>query len=1181
MGLRDVKQQPFVHLHLHTKYSLLDGACHINALVERCQALGMPAVAMTDHGVMFGAIEFYKTCKAGGINPVIGCETYINPVASRFDRTPHQPFHHLVLLAENNTGYRNLSRLVSLSHTEGYYYKPRIDKEILAQHHEGLIGLASCIHGEVTSHLAAGNLDAAEKAACEYRDIFGPDHFFLEVQDHGIAEQRRANALTPDLMRRTGLKCVATNDVHYLDRKHAEAHEVMLALQTQTVMSDPKRMRYSTDQFYFRTRQEMAQHFPNLPEALDLTVEIAGRCQVDIAFGTLRFPTFDVPEGMTQKQYLVEIGYEGLQYLYNIQDCRRPASETEKQIVERFHHEIEIIDQAGFTNYFLVVRDFVKFARDNGIPVGPGRGSGGGSIVAYACGITHLDPMRFNLIFERFLNPDRVSPPDFDIDFCQSRRGEVIEYVKQRYGADHVAQIITFGSLGAKTVIRDVARALEIPLARSNAWAKMIPEDPKITLPKALQDNPEFARTADQDPELQRILTYGEVLEGLYRNTGVHAAGVVIGDCPLIDIIPLSRDKDGNPVTQFAKEPVEEIGLLKMDFLGLKTLTVLREAADLVRDTHGIDIDLENLPLDDGSTYALLNRAETVGIFQLESAGMRELIRQIGINNIEDLIAVIALYRPGPMEMLPDYISRKTGRSRIVYDHPLLEPILKETYGVMVYQEQVQKAANVLAGYTLGEADLLRRAMGKKKPEEMAAQRARFVEGCQLHNRIPRSQAERIFDNIDKFAGYGFNKAHSAGYALVSYQTAYMKANHPAEFMCAQISSEIGNFDKVPGFVTEAGRMGLKVLPPDVNHSHGRFHPEGKSIRYGLACIKGVGSGAAQSIMAERKTHGPFSDLIDFCGRLDSACSNRRVLESLIRAGAMDGFGQHRAQLFANIDFALARAADRNRDRQNGQTSLFDLMETEPESSPIDALPDCAPWPKATLLSNERELLGMYFSGHPLDDCRDVMCRYQLAALADLPKLPEGRDTRIGGLIVDISRKIDKRTKDPWAIIRLEDGEHAAEVLVFTGPYREFGSTIELEAPVLICGQISRRDDQAKILAQEIHPMADVPRHFSAEVGFRLAVKPSLPDTLSKLSEFLRLHPGETPSLICLQYDDGRRVVIQADKSFAVTPSPAFIKEYTSRFGGQSLSLAVSRDPYRNGAPRQRRMSNGRNSDSG
>lgn len=1162
-----MKHQPFVHLHLHTKYSLLDGACHIDALVQRCQAYDMPAVAMTDHGVMFGAIEFYQACKNGGINPIIGCEVYVNPLADRHDRTPNSPYHHLVLLAENNAGYRNLSRLVSLSHLEGYYYKPRLDKNILAEHHEGLICLSSCLQGEVTAKLAANDLAAAEKAACQYRDIFGRDNFYLEVQDHGITEQRRANALTPELMRKTGLRCVATNDVHYLDRRHAEAHEVMLALQTQTVMSNPKRMRYSTDQFYFRTRQEMAELLQHMPQALDQTLEIAGRCKVELDFGNLRFPTFDTPNGLPQKDFLVEVGFRGLQKLYGIADCRQPANDGERGIIERFHHEIEIIDRAGFCNYFLVVRDFVAFARQRGIPVGPGRGSGGGSIVAYACGITNLDPIRFNLIFERFLNPDRVSPPDFDIDFCQSRRNEVIEYVKRRYGQEQVAQIITFGSLGAKTVIRDVARVMEIPLARSNAWAKMVPEIPSMTLDKALKENPEFARAAKAEPELRKILDYGVVLEGLYRNTGVHAAGVVIGDAPLIDILPLSRDKDGHPVTQYAKEAVEEIGLLKMDFLGLKTLTVLREAADLARDVQGAEIDLENLPLDDRNTYELLNRAETVGIFQLESAGMRDLIRQIGINNIEDLIAVIALYRPGPMEMLPDYIARKTGKARITYDHPLLEPVLRETYGVMVYQEQVQKAANVLAGYTLGEADLLRRAMGKKKLEEMAAQRTRFVEGCRLHNRIPREQAERIFDNIDKFAGYGFNKAHSAGYALVSYQTAYMKANYPAEFMCAQISSEIGNFDKVPGFVAEAGRMGLEVLPPDVNRGYCRFRPEGRGIRYGLACIKGVGLGAADSIVREREANGPFSDITDFCARLEGACANRRVLESLIRAGAMDGFGLHRARLFENIDFALARAADRRRDRMNGQSSLFEMIQPDSSGNTVDDLPDVPPWPKKHVLAGERELLGMYFSGHPLDECRELMAQYQLHNLAALGKIPDGRDTRTGGLVVEVIRKTDKRSKEPWAIVRLEDGEHNIEALVFTSVFREYGRHLEVGAPVLVCGQVSKRDDQPKVLAQEIYPMEEAPAYFSAEVGFMLEVKPALPDTLQELRDFLRLFPGQTPILLCLQYSDGRRVIIETDKSCRINPAGSFASEYSRRFTPESLSMtiSVSREPYAKG----------------
>lgn len=1138
----------------------------------------MPSIAMTDHGVMYGIVEFYKACRDAGIKPVLGCETYINPKDSHHARVPHSPFHHLVLLAESDEGFRNLSKLISLSHLEGFYYKPRIDKELLAQYSKGLIGLSACLHGEVTHHLADGNLEQAEASACDYRDIFGKENFFLEMQDHGIAEQRKANLLIPELVRRTGLRPVATNDIHYLMREHAEAHEVLLALQTQTVMSDPKRMRYSSNEFYLKSRAEMARLFPDFPEALNVTTEIADRCNVEIKFGELHFPSFDLPEpyagqGMTEKEYLVEVAGTELQKLYDIPDFRNPTTSREREIMDRFHHELEIIDRTGFVNYFLVVRDFVEFAHTHGIPVGPGRGSGGGSIVAYACGIIAIDPLRYNLIFERFLNPDRVSPPDFDIDFCQARRGEVIDYVKQKYGADHVAQIITFGSLGAKTVLRDVGRALEIPFSKTDELSKKIPEDPKMTLAKALVESPDFAAAAQNDEALKQILPYALVLEGLYRNPGVHAAGVVIGEKPLIDILPLGRDKEGQPVTQFAKEPVEEIGLLKMDFLGLKTLTVLQESVDLVaRFRDGQKVDLKTISMEDAKTYALLSRAETIGVFQVESSGMRDLIRQIGINNIEDLIAVIALYRPGPMNMLPDYIARKTGAAQVEYAHPKLEPILKDTYGVMVYQEQVQKAANVLAGYSLGEADILRRAMGKKKAEVMVQQRATFVAGCQKTSDIPRKVAEEIFDSIAKFAEYGFNKAHSAGYGIVSYQTAYMKANFPAEFMSGLISSEIGNFDKLPGFITEANDMGLQVLAPDVNHSGVRFEPEGMGIRYGLAGIKGVGSGASEAIIREREDSGPFTGLVDFCARVDSSAVNRKCLESLVRAGAMDSFGQDRGRLFNGIDFAMSRSQERIRDRQSGQGSLFDLMATDDEGeSAGDELPPAPPWSEKVALAGERELLGIYITGHPLNRYEALLARYQLTPIGAMRDAPDGKDTRVGGIVSKIRKMIDKRTKETWAVLTLEDRENSTEVLVFAESYRNFGDAIQQEAPVLVCGAISRREDTPKLVAVEIYALDDVPRHFATRVGIHLPLEEAKEPALQKLREILRLHPGTTPSLICLACPSGEKILIQASDAFAVLPDQNFMQTLESEFGPSSVRVSVNPAPYIRGRPESRR----------
>lgn len=1155
----------FVHLHVHTKYSLLDGACHIDSLCKRAVELGMPALAMTDHGVMYGMVEFVKTCKAHNIKPIIGCEVYINAKASRRERDPHTPYYHLVLLAETDEGYRNLARLNSRAQLEGFYYKPRIDKELLRQYSKGLIGLTACLKGEVNALLVDGNLDAAENVAREYEEILGRGNFFLELQDHGIAEQKRVNQGTREIARRTGLPTVITNDVHYLHQRHAAAHEVLLAIQTSTVMSDPKRMRYDGDQFYFKSRTELERLFPDDQMALDATIEIASRCQATIEFGKLHFPTFSAPPPLTGKAHLIQLGHAGMRRHYGIADCAHPVDEREQKLMARFDYEVQIIEQTKFIDYFLVVWDFIRYAKSNAIPVGPGRGSGGGSVLAYALGITDIDPIRFNLIFERFLNPERVSPPDFDIDFCQTRRGEVIDYVKQKYGTDRVAQIVTFGQLGAKTVIRDIARVLEIPLSKANELAKLIPEDPKITLAKAREEHPEFGAACANDPDLRRILPYAEVIEGLYRNAGVHAAGVVIGDGPLIDIVPLTRDKDGAAVTQYAKEPIEECGLLKMDFLGLKTLTVLDETVKLIKSCHGVDIDLNALTLDDPQTYALFNRADTVGVFQLESNGMRQLIRAIGVNNIEDLFAVIALYRPGPMEMLPSYTARKTGKEKVTYDHPLLEPVLKDTYGIMVYQEQVQMAANVLAGYSFGQADILRRAMGKKKSESMVKERGHFIEGCAKVNGIPKALAGKIFDHIAAFAGYGFNKAHTAGYGIISYQTAYVKAHYPAEFMCAQISSEIGNFDKLPGFVGEAEVMGLPVLPPDVNRSQSRFVPEATGIRYGLAGIKNVGEGAAEAIIAERVAKGPYSGLVNFCQRVDQQAVNKRVLEALIRCGAMDVFGMHRGRLLGAIDFALARAAEKVHEKASGQGNLFDLLgsETTAGASMGEDLPEAPRLPDKDCLASERELLGIYITGHPLDRFRRIVKDFQTFTLASLAEIKDGREGRIAGLAAQVQRRISKKTKEPWAIIVLDDGEHTIEALVFSEDFKRFEGACQTDQPLLLCGTVSKREGAPKLIVREVYPLAEVPRQFAERVLLQFPSDEEAQHQMQALHAILTRFPGRVPLLLGMFKPDGKRIVIAPGKNLSIDPTPAFMAEIETLLGSKALRFVPRTGVFR------------------
>jgi DNA polymerase-3 subunit alpha len=1163
-----VSNEPFVHLHLHTSYSLLDGACRVGDLMARVTELGMTAVAITDHGVMYGIVDFFKSAKAAGLKPILGCETYVTPGDHRRkEGSADAANHHLVLLAQDLTGYYNLSKLVSAAHLDGYYYKPRIDHELLARHAKGLIGLTACLKGEVPTFLENGNVKEAERVAGLYRDILGKDNLFLEIQDHGIAEQRKVNRLLADLSKRMGLPLVATNDVHYLQRAHASAHEVLLCLQTQTVMSDPKRMRYATDQFYLKSRAEMEALFRDVPGALDRTVDIAARCDVELPFGVSHFPTFHIPEGLTAREYLVRIAHEGLKKRYDIADPARPATDREREVMDRFHHELAMIERTHFVNYFLVVWDFVRFARDSGIPVGPGRGSGAGSLVAYALGITAIDPLRYGLIFERFLNPERQDPPDFDIDFCQTRRGEVIEYVKRKYGRENVAQIVTFGSLGAKTVVRDVGRALEIPFAKCDQISKTIPDDPKITIEDALAASPDFKALSAHDEDCQRILQHATVLEGLYRNSGTHAAGVVIGEKPLIEIIPLARDKEGGIQTQYPMEPLGKLGLLKMDFLGLKTLTVIRETVDLVKQFRGVTVDVENLPLEDPPTYALLNRGDTVGVFQLESGGMRDLIRRIGIGRIGDLIAMIALYRPGPMNMLPDFVDRKTGKARIEYAHPLLKPILEETYGVMVYQEQVQKAANVLAGYSLGEADVLRRAMGKKKKEDMAKQRAGFVEGCRKHHKMDAKLAGAIFDNMEKFAGYGFNKAHSAAYGIVSYQTAYLKANFPAEFMSALLSSEIGNADKIPVFLAEAQEMGLQVLPPDVNHSGGRFTPGEGSIRFGLAGVKNVGEGAAAALVAERERGGPYASLTDACSRLDGQVLNKKTLESLVRCGAFDSLNPHRARLFGGIDFAMTRAAQATKDRKSGQANLFDLLPDKPKGPSDSDLPDCAPWHESQLLAGERELLGVYMSGHPLTQHAGLLKRYQLSDVEGVAKLADRTLTRLGGIVTQLTKRVTKKTQQNMAVLQLEDLDGSIEVVVYPEAYEQYGVNLRPDAAVIVCGEVSRREDTVRLQALEVYPLEDAPKYFATRLSLHVPAARLQDAQLDRVRDILRLHPGATPVFLCIEYATGEKVFVRAGEAYQVLATEPLVHDLQKQLGEEAVYVGVNPEPCRKGRP--------------
>src|SRR5216117_3066606 len=967
----------FVHLHLHTEYSLLDGAIRIKELMKKAAELKMPAVAMTDHGNLYGAIEFYQEAQRAGVKPIIGCEAYIAP-RSHKDRpnSMRESAYHFTLLARDETGYHNLVKLISTAHLEGFHYRPRIDKELLAQHSAGLIGLSGCLASEVNSAIQSDNIDKAKQAAAEYRDILGPENFFIELHDHGMDEQRRCNAVLPKIAKDLGLGLAAANDVHFLRRDDHDAHDVMLCIGTGKMVQDESRMRYPPE-LYFKSPPEMRALFKDFPEAIANTLAIGERCNVSIDFGKSKYPEYPVPEGQTREGYLRDLCAKGLLERYG------DRAKSDPQLQQRLDYELGVLEKTGFISYILIVWDFIHFAKERRIPVGPGRGSAAGSMVAYVLGITDIDPLQYGLIFERFLNPDRVSPPDIDVDFCEARRGEVLEYVRQKYGERRVAQIITFGKLKAKSVVRDVGRVMGLSYRDADRIAKMIPNELNITLDSAVEKNPELKRAVATEPATRQLFDYAKILEGLSRNAGVHAAGVVIADRDLSDYIPLCRDVKGNDIiSQYPMGPLNDLGLLKMDFLGLKTLTVIEDTIALIRKREP-NFSLKNIPLDDAETFGLYNRGETIGLFQMESGGMTNLSKQFEVKKLDDIIALIALYRPGPMELIPEYVKAKKGITPIKYLHPLLEEICADTYGVMIYQEQVMAAASKLAGYSLAQGDLLRRAMSKKDKEKMGKERKNFIEGCARTNKIPEKKANAIFDLLEKFAGYGFNKSHSAAYGLISYQTAYLKAHYPVEFMAGLLSNEINNTEKISVFVGECKRMGIAILPPDINRSGLKFTPEtvagigdagnrtrqsqagvsdpGYAIRYGLAAIKHVGESAMATAIRERAQRGDFTSLEDFCTRLDSRIANRKMLESLVKAGAFDFLGRERAELFACIDEALTASATAQRDRLAGQVSLSD----EASAPNASRKRQVASWSEHEKLSYEKELLGFYVSGHP------------------------------------------------------------------------------------------------------------------------------------------------------------------------------------------------------------------------
>jgi DNA polymerase III subunit alpha len=1141
----------FVHLHLHTEYSLLDGAIRMKELMKKAAEFKMPAVAITDHGNLFGAIEFYQEAKRAGIKPIIGCEAYIAP-GSHKDRpgSRRDAAYHFTLLAENESGYRNLVKLVTAAHLDGFHYAPRIDKELLSAHSAGLIGLSGCLASEINSAIQGNNVEKAKQSAAEYRDILGPQNFFMELHDHGMEAQRTCNRVLPEIARDLGIGLVAANDVHFLRRSDHEAHDVMLCIGTGKMVQDENRMRY-VPELYFKSPAEMRELFRDFPEAITNTLDIGERCHVDLEFGRSKYPEYPAPAGKTREGYLRELCYKGLRERYG----ERATNDSE--LVERLDYELGVLEKTGFVSYLLIVWDFIHFAKEKGIPVGPGRGSAAGSIVAYVLGITDIDPLQYGLIFERFLNPDRVSPPDIDVDFCEARRGEVLEYVRQKYGERRVAQIITFGKLKAKSVVRDVGRVMGLSYRDADRIAKMIPNELNITLDSAVEKNSELKRAVATEPATRQLFDYAKVLEGLSRNAGVHAAGVVIADRDLSDYIPLCRDVKGNDViSQYPMGPLNDLGLLKMDFLGLKTLTVIEDTLALIHKRDR-DFSLKNIPLDDPAAFALYNRGETIGLFQMESGGMTSLSKQLDVKKLDDIIALIALYRPGPMELIPEYVKAKKGITPIKYLHPLLEDICADTYGVMIYQEQVMAAASKLGGYSLAQADLLRRAMGKKDKEKMAKERKNFIEGCARTNKIAEKKANAIFDLLEKFAGYGFNKSHSAAYGVISYQTAYLKAHYPVEFMAGLLSNEINNTDKISVFVGECKRMGVSILPPDVNKSGLKFTPENvagigvagsltgvtkpgyRAIRYGLAAIKHVGESAMEAAIRERERGGDFISLQDLCSRLDSRIANRKMLESLIKAGAFDFLGRERAELFACIDEALSASAAAHRDRVAGQVSLFDET-TAPATSRKRLI---TPWSEHEKLSYEKELLGFYVSGHPLDAYVDLFATKNYRSIASLSELDDRALFKIAGAIVEVERKFTRREGKPFAVVWVEDLTDMLEVVVWNEVYVKISDELVAGRVVEIKATLDKRDDALRGTAQEIKTLAPEKTNGANERSINtlqesavlLQFSPATTgDELREVREILASSPGRRPVRLLFDRAHGNSLRLDAGIEFRV-----------------------------------------------
>jgi len=1147
---------PFVHLHCHTDYSLLDGACEIGQLMDVVAEQKMPSIAMTDHGNLFGAVEFYTKAKAKGIKPILGCEVYVAQSDRKKKSETDNRYNHLVLLCENQEGYKNLVKLVSSAYLEGFYYKPRIDKDLLAQHSKGLIAMSACLKGDINETLIGDRYEDAKRIAYNYSDMFGKNNFFLEIQDHKIDLDYKVIPLVKQLSQETGIPMVATNDSHYLRKEDARVQEIMVCIQTGKSISDPNRMKFDHPAFYIKSKDEMLELFGEIPDALDRTYDISERCNIKLESVTNPFPKFDVPPDHSIDTYFEYVARQGFEKRRSRLEAMRRAGTLKHELAEyseRLDREIKMIQKMKFSGYFLIVWDFIRFARVKDIPVGPGRGSAAGSMVAYAMQITDIDPLQYGLLFERFLNPERISMPDIDVDFCTRGRGAVIQYVTEKYGREQVSQIITIGTLATKAAIKDVGRVLDLAYGDVEKLTKMVPNQLNIKLKDALAQEPGFEEAARKDPRVRELLYVAQKLEGMARNSGVHAAGVVISPVPLTDIVPLSKTNKDEVVTQYDMGGLEKLGLLKMDFLGLTTLTLIDDALKLIKKHRNVDLVIEDIPLDDLKTYEIFSKGYTSGVFQFESPGMRDILRKYQPERVEDLCALNALYRPGPIEggLIPDFIDRKHGRKEVVYDLPELKQVLAETYGVIVYQEQVMQISNILAGYSLGDADLLRRAMGKKKAEEMEKQKATFIAGARKLGH-PEKKIVKIFDLMAKFAGYGFNKSHSAAYAYLAYVTAYLKAHFPIDFMAALLTSETGNTIKVVKYINECRDMQIKVLPPDVNSSDWNFTPDGDAIRFGLGAVKNLGQAAVEAIIAARREIGKFKSIFQFCEKVDMGSINKRMIESSIKAGAMDSFEGTRSQLMAVTDRAMEHGQRLMKDRLSGQTGLFGEMFAAEEESE-EQLPNVPDWTPQEKLMGEKELLGFYVTGHPLDQFKDKVSELATHYTDNMEELAKGIEVALCGTLSGIQRRRNKDQK-PWASMQLEDLKGSIEAMAFTTVYESVSQFLIEDKPMLVRGLVLPEEGtQPKISIQSIVPLEVARVPLPSLISVRVILKDTGIDRAAEISDLFARKQGNSGVRLRLEKRGDFSVIL--DVATKIRPDKEFRREIERICGPECVEV--------------------------